>query len=272
MPELQRPGASIHYEIHGQGEALVLIAGFSADHTVWQNIVDLLARSFQVILLDNRGAGRSSCADMKGGTTSGSPLSIGMMSDDVIALLDELEIPSAHFMGNSMGGAIVQDLACRYPRRMRSIIISNSFMKPHARLRLMLEAGFELRKAGAPLVAMAKVALAEVYSLRFIQSVDANAFVEMALAHPHPFSIEAFELQMQALLAFDSEPWIRQIQCPALVIASGDDLLADPAEALRMAQSIRGAKYTCFEDLGHLPHIEDPEAFQRMVLEFLMED
>ena len=52
-------GINLYYEIHGQGQPLILIAGFSADHNAWCNVVDYLSQHYRVIIFDNRGAGQS---------------------------------------------------------------------------------------------------------------------------------------------------------------------------------------------------------------------
>ena len=50
----------LYYEVHGEGHPLVFVAGFGADHFVWQGVVDEFSKRYQVILFDNRGAGKSS--------------------------------------------------------------------------------------------------------------------------------------------------------------------------------------------------------------------
>ena len=59
MPFIQANGIDIYYELHGKGEPLVLISGFTEDHTAWDEVVETLAQSFCVLVFDNRGAGQT---------------------------------------------------------------------------------------------------------------------------------------------------------------------------------------------------------------------
>lgn len=53
---------NLYYESHGQGEVLVLISGFSGDHTAWQDVIEHYSKHYQVIVFDNRGIGASRCS------------------------------------------------------------------------------------------------------------------------------------------------------------------------------------------------------------------
>ena len=89
-------GQELYYEIHGDGPPLVLVMGIGYDSSLWtlQQVPELSTR-FQVVLLDNRDAGRSSRADH--------PYTIADMADDVAGLLDALDIHRTHLLGLSMG-------------------------------------------------------------------------------------------------------------------------------------------------------------------------
>ena len=89
-------GQELFYEIHGDGPPLVLVMGIGYDSSLWTlQQVPALSTRFQVILLDNRDAGRSSRADH--------PYTIADMADDLAGLLDALEIQRTHLLGLSMG-------------------------------------------------------------------------------------------------------------------------------------------------------------------------
>jgi hypothetical protein len=111
MPHCVAARARIHYEVDGEGEPLVLIAGTAFDLSFWDDLLPEL-RGFRVLRLDNRGAGLSDAPD--------EAFSIEQMADDVAAVMDAAGMPSAHVYGMSMGGLIAQDLAIRYPERVLS--------------------------------------------------------------------------------------------------------------------------------------------------------
>ena len=120
MPVQRLPtGIDLYYEVHGQGEPLVLIpaTGFAAD--VWEpEQVPALSQATQLIIFDPRGCGRSSSPHTE--------YTIGDMAADVVALLNHLDVPAAHILGHSMGGRIGLDMALDWPRRVRSLIMAAS--------------------------------------------------------------------------------------------------------------------------------------------------
>jgi pimeloyl-ACP methyl ester carboxylesterase len=127
MAEARLPtGVSLYYEAHGQGEPLVLIPGTGFSCEVWKPFqLPRLSQALRVILHDPRGCGRS--------TRLQSGCTIDQMACDVAALLDHLEIDSAHVLGHSMGGRIALALALNFPRRVRSLILASSGSGPASR-------------------------------------------------------------------------------------------------------------------------------------------
>jgi 3-oxoadipate enol-lactonase len=122
MPSIRANEIEMYYEIHGEGEPLVLIAGLNSDHTLFRGIIPRLAEKYQVVAFDNRGVGLTNKPDI--------PYTIDMMADDTAGLLDALDIKQAHILGVSMGGRIAASLALRYPDRIKSLIlVSTTLMK-----------------------------------------------------------------------------------------------------------------------------------------------
>ena len=94
-------GQELYYEVHGEGQPLILVMGIGYDSTLWTLAqVPALSKKFQVVIFDNRDAGRSSQAT--------SIYTIADMADDTAALMDALDIKKAHVCGLSMGGMIVR--------------------------------------------------------------------------------------------------------------------------------------------------------------------
>lgn len=126
----------LDYEVEGEGEPLVLVMGFAAQHIVWPEelVSRLVADGFQVIRFDNRDVGASTKLDHLGtpdmrrslalsvlGVPFEAPYSLRDMAGDVAGLLDHLGIESAHVVGASMGGMIAQSLAIHHPSRVRTM-------------------------------------------------------------------------------------------------------------------------------------------------------
>ena len=119
-------GITLYYESHGRGEPIVFIPGTGFAGNVWiESQVQELARSHQVIVHDPRGCGRSTHA--KGIYT------IGLMGNDVVALLEHLGVVQAHVIGHSMGGRIGLFIALNFPGKVKSLIIAAGGSGPASR-------------------------------------------------------------------------------------------------------------------------------------------
>jgi 3-oxoadipate enol-lactonase len=105
----------MYYEIDGDGEPLVLIVGLGTDISEWDRIIRWLAKKYQVLAFDNRGAGRTDKPD--------TPYTIEMMADDTAVLLQALGIEQAHILGISMGGRIALALALRYAQSVKKLVL-----------------------------------------------------------------------------------------------------------------------------------------------------
>ncbi len=255
-------GIELYYESHGEGEPLLLLSGFGADHGAWSGILSQLIKQYRVILVDNRGAGQSGCPDY--------PYTIKMMAEDVAALCDSLSLAQLHFLGSSMGGCIVQTLAYHYPKLVKSAVIANSFMKVDARRKLFYQAQQELLEAGAPADALVKDKLCWVYSNHYLEKPGrAQRLVKQWQQSAYPFTLTGYHNQVSAIFAFDSTPWIEQLAVPCLVIGCDDDLISLETSTREMAQRIPGAEYLCFNNTGHLPYLERPQEFLLALTKFI---
>ena len=109
MAYAEAAGARLYYEVHGEGEPLLLHPGYGCTVEIyWANLPEL-ARHFRVIVFDPRGAGRSGAGD--GAATPKT------YADDAAAVLDAEGIDAAHVLGTSFGGMMAQHIALEHPRR-----------------------------------------------------------------------------------------------------------------------------------------------------------
>src|SRR5918993_5619601 len=116
-------GQDLYYELHGEGPPLVLVMGIGYDSSLWTLAqVPVLSTQFQVILVDNRDAGRSSRAR--------NPYTIADMADDVAGLLDALRIQRSHLLGLSMGGMIALEFALRHGDRLDRLGLAGTRTPP----------------------------------------------------------------------------------------------------------------------------------------------
>ena len=108
-------GLQMYYEIHGEGEPLVLLHGaYMSIPSNWQALIPALSETRQVIAVELQAHGRTSDADR--------PITYEGMADDVAALLDHLSVEKADFFGYSMGGSIALQMAMRHPEMVDQLI------------------------------------------------------------------------------------------------------------------------------------------------------
>lgn len=108
-------GLKMYYEVHGQGDPLVLLHGsFMTITNSWTEMIAAISKCRQVIAVELQGHGRTADIDRD--------FSYQNLADDIAALLDHLQIPQADLMGYSMGGGVALQTAIRHPDKVRKVV------------------------------------------------------------------------------------------------------------------------------------------------------
>jgi len=255
---------NLYFEVHGEGEPLVLIIGHGSNALRWFRQIPELSRHYRVITFDNRGAGRSDAPDM--------PYTMAIMADDVAGLLDYLKIDRTHVWGTALGGFIAQEFALRYPQRVLSLILGCAATGgPHAVWRQPGEArdADRTRLEQLPREERVQRGLSNMFSQGFIKSRPdvIEQFVTNAMAFVTP--PHGFTRQSEAIRSFDSYDRLPSMRIPALVISAADDQIVPPVNSHIIAERIPGAELMVLEGRGHGYYVEAAEEVNRIVLEFL---
>jgi 3-oxoadipate enol-lactonase len=259
MPKIELSGTELHYERAGEGEPLLLIQGMSANHKAWgQAFSSGLERNFEVIAFDNRGMGLSRPVT--------EAFSIAEMAADTAALLDALEIESAHVLGISMGGMIAQELALANPGKLRSLTLGCTYCGGEGS-QLMDPADFQglveaMGSGDAQRVFRAMYELNLSPGFRAEESRYAD-FTAMAEALPAPR--ETIGLQVQAITAHDTSARLPGITAPTLVIHGTVDRVLGYPNGPLIASLIPGARLETYEEVGHMFWWEQPERTAEVV-------
>jgi 3-oxoadipate enol-lactonase len=255
MPTAPIGDLEMYYEVHGEGEPLLLIAGFGADVTEWGTLIPArLAEIRQVILFDNRGCGRT--------TQPPGPYSLPQMARDAVGLLDYLHIAKADVIGCSMGGMIAQYVALDYPRRVNRLILGcamagrGNFRLP--RLRALLN--MTRKSSGDPFSDYWKRSLANNYSREFIIANRELLENHIRARLQYPASKEAKEAQIRAIVyTHNSYARLGTLTAPTLVMAGTRDAFIPPENSSIIAQKIPGAQLRLIPGAGHVFWISHPE-------------
>jgi 3-oxoadipate enol-lactonase len=261
LPTIQIDNAEIHYEAKGHGEPVLLIAGFAGDHSAWSVIAQKLAANYQVISYDNRGTGRTEA--------NVADLSICQMARDASALIDALELGSAHVVGYSMGGMIAQELALTKPDQVQSLALIACCAQLDARGKFIIEQWGDLPQH-LDATTVTRIILPWTMTNRFFATPGAvEEFVAQILAHPHPPTLEGLKAQSRAISACDTLARLDQIACPTLVLTGREDIVFPVIAAEQLAKAIQGAKLTILERLGHGMLAEAPKDVANALKDFL---
>src|SRR3990172_2934564 len=142
----------LYYEIHGDGDPLLLLPGLGSDAGTWAAFLPVVPQ-YKSIIVENRGCARSSKPP--------DGYSMEVMGGDAIALLDQLGIDRVGILGKSMGGMIAQHIAARHPERVRSLVLASTVVKHDSYGQEVLELGRAVAE---------KVGLDAVFRLAFLMS------------------------------------------------------------------------------------------------------
>ncbi len=255
-------GARIHYEVTGRrhAPAVLLVQGLGTDKNGWILQRAVLGLKYRVIAFDNRGSGRS---DKPTGEYD-----LQQMADDAISVMDAAHIDSAHTVGLSMGGAISQIIALKYPNRVRSLTLVATACRNHKwREELLRDWAEQAQIKG--ISSMSKDAARWMIGPRSFRRILPTLGWLGPLAFAMPSS--AFASQVGAILATDQtlSHELSNISCPALIVVGNQDILTPRGDAEELAELIPTAELVVISGAAHGVTIEHASTFNRILTDFL---
>ena len=263
MPLAHIGDIDVYYEIHGAGPRLTLIEGLGYHRWMWYRQLPVLSRSFEVLIYDNRGVGKTSKPT--------GPYTHAQNASDLAGLLDHVGWDRTDLLGISMGGFIAQEFALRYPQRLNSLIlVATGFGGPR-----MVPVPMEAAKAMMPDPSLSleerfRRAMPIAFGDRSWPEKHREEFDQMIawrLEEPQP--PEAAMAQIMAGVSFNVADEVKQITAPTLVIAGANDGVVPPENAHLLAAEIPNARVEIIPDAGHLVLIEAADRFNEVVVDFL---
>jgi pimeloyl-ACP methyl ester carboxylesterase len=254
----------LYYEMYGEGIPLVLIAGLASDSQSWQPVVRDLSAYCQVIIFDNRGAGRTSPQEGE--------VSIRKIADDCIALADYLGLASVNLLGHSMGGFVALDCAIRYPERIDKLILAATSSFNSKRNNALFSDWASSFESGLDLKLWFRNIFYWIFTARFFENEEAlKEAIRFALEYPYPQSKIAFQNQVKSIEGFNCTEELSKITAKTLVIGAEEDLLFPVNVCDQLTQAIPGAAFSLINLAAHSIHMENPEAFVDTVFAFLLD-
>jgi pimeloyl-ACP methyl ester carboxylesterase len=261
MGEFAHDGITTYYERKGNGRPLMLVAGLAADNAFWIPSVDALAARYDLVMPDNRGAGRTTPLDA---TTN-----IRTMADDCIALADRLGLAKFSIAGHSMGGMIALDCAIRHPMRIDRVVLASSTARASAWNNDLFGTWAALfERLDRPL--WFRNLFYWVLSPAFLDNTRGfDALVQLAATYPYQQTPVALANQVKAIAGFDASAQLSAIAARTLVMAGTRDIVFRIEDAAAFAKSIPHATFAPIEGAAHSFPIESPQEFTQRVIDFL---
>lgn len=234
---------------------LVFSNSLGTDLGVWDDQVAALAGRFRILRYDQRGHG--------GTTVPPGPCDFEQLGADVVALLDRFEIRRCSFVGLSMGVPTGLQLVDRQPDRVERLVLCDGQAATAAG---GAEAwGERIRQIRADgMAAFADATVARWFDPTFVRAGRADKVRAMVATTP----ADGFVACATALQAYDFTHVLPAIRVPTLLIAGARDG-AMPETMAAMRRQIAGARLTVIPDAGHIPNVEQPDAFNAVLAGFL---
>ncbi len=240
--------------------AVLLLHGLGADGTSWALQVPALCEAgFRPLAPDAPGFGQS--------PYSGGGWNIRLIAAQIAAILTGLGTGPAHVVGLSMGGVIAQQIAFDFPELTRKLVLVSTFsyLRPESwsgwlyflrRLALINTLG---------LPAQARIVAERVFPEEQQAPLRDLLVTTISQADPRAYRRAMFSLGM-----FDSRRRLGAIRNPTLVITGAADTTVYPRHQERLAEAIPGALRLVIPNAGHAVPVDQPEAFNRVLLDFLV--
>jgi 3-oxoadipate enol-lactonase len=244
--------------LDGPADAPVVVLSNSLGTTLemWEPQVPALSEQFAVLRYDHPGHGTS--------RESPNANSVEALARGVLGILDERGLERVSFCGLSLGGAVGQWLALHRPARIHSLVLACTSARFGVRENWLARAA-TVRAEGVEAVADA------VLQLWFTQRThrDAPELVRAYRAMMVSAAREGYAGCCEALADWDPGDELAAIRAPTLVLAGSEDPATPPAQGEALARRIPTASLSVLEGAGHLANLEEPEAFNRLLLDHL---
>jgi pimeloyl-ACP methyl ester carboxylesterase len=264
MPQIDVDGLTINYDVQGDGEPLLLIPYLAADHACYAFQLPAYTEHFSCIAVDLPGSGESDKPD--------GPYSTEAYAEQVAGFLGAIGIERAHVAGVSLGAAVGMHLAARHPGRVRSLSLHSAWDRTDEYLRTIVELW---RAVAAASPTIADTVIKGIFPFCFtpemyIERPDyAQALADFVRGRPAQ-PPEAFRLQTEAVLAHDASHALSDIEAPTLITFGAHDIVTSTRFAEPLTSGIAGSELVVFDHLSHAGLHEDPDAFNKATLDFLL--
>ncbi|WP_146586292.1 3-oxoadipate enol-lactonase [Puniceibacterium confluentis] len=249
-------GICLNYRIDGDpsGAPVVFSNSLGTDLRLWDKVIPLLPQGLKFIRYDKRGHGLSD--------SPAAPYGMGTLVSDAEKLMEFLGVQNAVFVGLSIGGMIAQGLAAKRLDLIRALVLSNTGAKIGTRE--MWQERIDGVRAGG-IEALADATMQRWFSAAFRATDEFTAWRNMLVRQPS----EGYLGCCAAIAGTDFIATTSGLRLPTLGIAGSEDGSTPPDMVRETIELIPGSEFALIRDAGHLPCVEKPEEYARILSDFL---
>ena len=264
------------YDDAGTGPTVVLLHGFPFDRSMWREQIDFLtANGFRAIAPDLRGLGEnvaqtSVCesSELNHRLKPGPLTTMEDMARDVATLTDDLEIDRVAVCGLSMGGYVAFEFAHLFPRRVRALVLAGTRAPADNEHEKQAREQQALRMLTEGMRGIAETTLGKLLAQPTLsEKPETVARVREMILRSNPQGAAAAQRGMAARRDYLRD--LPNITVPTLIVVGREDQIRPVADAEVMHNGIRHSRLEVIEDAAHLTNMEQPEAFNRALTDFL---
>ena len=261
LPEYVPSTPRLAYIQAGAGDAVVFLHGIGGNRSNWLRQLDALSSRYRAIAWDARGYGDSDDYD--------GDLDFAAFRADLLRLLDHLELDQAHICGLSMGGRIALDFYDHFPQRVASLILADTFpgfddaFTTEARERFINERRQPLLD-GKTVADIAKVLAPALVAKS--ASPEIIEELELSISSLHK---QSYIKTVEAMTRYVPVTDLASVTVPTQIIVGAEDKLTPPSMSVAMQEQCKPARLEVIADAGHLSNIEQAQAFNSCLLDFL---
>jgi len=266
MPTFSANGVEIYYEVTGQGYPLIWSHEFGGSYDSWEAQVKFFSRRYQVITYAARGWPPSDVPEDPTAYTQ------DIVVNDLYLLMRHLNISEAHIGGLSMGGSVALNFGIAHPEMAKSLIVASAGSGSTNR-DTFLSTGQSMADR---LLSEGMVPVAKDYGttnirvqLRRKDPMGFETFARLLSEHSATGSALTYQgFVMNRPTVFELEDKLKSLRVPTLImIGDEDEPCIEPG--IFMKRTIPVSGLSCFPQSGHAINLEEPDLFNRTVLDFL---
>jgi 3-oxoadipate enol-lactonase len=261
VPLLEVHGQPVHVVDRGEGDAVVFLHAFPLQAAMWDYQVDALEATHRCLAIDLPGFGQSPAPEDPGSA------SMRGWADLVVGVMDQLGVDTATFVGASMGGYLAMAILRHHPERVAQLVLADTRARSDdPAVAQRRSAQQDQLRAGAEVASLAKETVEGLLSSGSMSRAELVDYVHALAEGADP---EGWIAALEAMKDRpDSMLLLRQADVRALVIVGELDRVTPIAEAMSVRALLKG-ELVIVPNVGHLPNVEDPLAFNEALVSFL---